>query len=52
VFKKTRIVHIAKRPIGVANHVFKQDEIQKITDKSVTEIDKMLQVKETDLMAV
>jgi ribosome recycling factor len=29
-----------------------QDEIQKITDKSVTEIDKMLQVKETDLMAV
>lgn len=29
-----------------------QDEIQKLTDKNVAEIDKMLQVKETDLMAV
>lgn len=29
-----------------------QDEIQKATDKAVTEVDKMLQVKETDLMAV
>ena len=29
-----------------------QDEIQKITDKNVAEIDKMLQAKETDLMAV
>jgi ribosome recycling factor len=29
-----------------------QDEIQKITDKNVAEIDKMLQTKETDLMAV
>ena len=29
-----------------------QDEIQKLTDKYVTEIDKMLQVKETELMAV
>jgi len=29
-----------------------QEEIQKITDKNVAEIDKMLQVKETDLMAV
>jgi ribosome recycling factor len=29
-----------------------QDEIQKLTDKSVAEIDKMLQVKEADLMAV
>lgn len=29
-----------------------QDEIQKLTDKYVIEIDKMLQVKETELMAV
>ncbi len=29
-----------------------QEEIQKITDKNVAEIDKMLQAKETDLMAV
>lgn len=29
-----------------------QDEIQKLTDKFVVEIDKMLQVKEADLMAV
>lgn len=29
-----------------------QDEIQKATDKAVGEVDKMLQAKETDLMAV
>ena len=29
-----------------------QDEIQKITDKYIAEVDKMLQVKEADLMAV
>jgi len=29
-----------------------QDEVQKLTDRNVAEIDKMLQVKETDLMAV
>ena len=29
-----------------------QDEVQKLTDKNVVEIDKMLQVKEADLMAV
>jgi ribosome recycling factor len=29
-----------------------QDEIQKLTDKFVIEVDKMLQVKEADLMAV
>ena len=29
-----------------------QDDIQKLTDKYVTEIDKMLQVKETEMMAV
>jgi len=29
-----------------------QDEVQKLTDKNVAEIDKMLQVKEADLMAV
>jgi ribosome recycling factor len=29
-----------------------QDEIQKLTDKSVADVDKMLQVKEADLMAV
>ena len=29
-----------------------QDEIQKLTDKYVTEVDKMLQVKEAELMAV
>ena len=29
-----------------------QDDIQKLTDKNVAEIDKMLQAKETDLMAV
>jgi len=28
------------------------DEIQKSTDKAVAEVDKMLQVKEADLMAV
>lgn len=29
-----------------------QDEVQKITDKYIAEIDKMLQIKEADLMAV
>ncbi len=29
-----------------------QDEVQKMTDKSVAEVDKLLQIKETDLMAV
>jgi ribosome recycling factor len=29
-----------------------QDEIQKLTDKFVTEVDKVLQVKEADLMAI
>lgn len=29
-----------------------QDDIQKATDKAVADVDKMLQVKETDLMAV
>ena len=29
-----------------------QDEIQKLTDKYIAEIDKMLQTKETELMAV
>lgn len=29
-----------------------QDEVQRMTDKSVTEVDKLLQQKETDLMAV
>ncbi|MES2553695.1 MAG: ribosome recycling factor [Pseudomonadota bacterium] len=29
-----------------------QDEVQKLTDRNVAEIDKMLQTKETDLMAV
>lgn len=29
-----------------------QDDIQKLTDRFVAEIDKMLQVKETDLMAI
>jgi ribosome recycling factor len=29
-----------------------QDEVQKLTDKAVVEVDKLLQVKEADLMAV
>lgn len=29
-----------------------QDEVQKMTDRAVAEVDKLLQVKETDLMAV
>ena len=29
-----------------------QDEVQKLTDKAVAEVDKMLQVKETELLAV
>jgi len=29
-----------------------QDEVQKMTDKAVIEVDKLLQVKEADLMAV
>ena len=29
-----------------------QDEVQKLTDKAVIEVDKLLQIKETDLMAV
>ena len=29
-----------------------QDEVQKLTDRSVAEIDKMLQVKEAELMAL
>jgi ribosome recycling factor len=29
-----------------------QDDVQKLTDRHITEIDKILQIKETDLMAV
>ena len=29
-----------------------QDEVQKLTDRSIAEIDKLLEVKETDLMAI
>ena len=29
-----------------------QDEVQKMTDRAVIEVDKLLQVKEADLMAV
>lgn len=29
-----------------------QDDIQKLTDRSIAEIDKMLEVKEADLMAI
>jgi ribosome recycling factor len=29
-----------------------QDDIQKLTDRSIAEIDKALEVKETDLMAI
>jgi len=29
-----------------------QDEVQKLTDKAIAEIDKLLEVKETDLMAI
>jgi ribosome recycling factor len=29
-----------------------QEEVQKMTDKAVAEVDKLLQQKETDLMAV
>jgi len=29
-----------------------QDEVQKLTDRSIAEIDKILEVKETDLMAI
>jgi len=29
-----------------------QDEVQKLTDKNIAEIDKMLQTKEAELMAV
>jgi ribosome recycling factor len=29
-----------------------QDDIQKLTDKHVSEIDKLLQAKEADLMAI
>lgn len=29
-----------------------QDEVQKLTDRSIAEIDKMLEVKETDLLAI
>jgi len=29
-----------------------QDDVQKLTDKSIAEIDKMLQVKEAELMAI
>jgi ribosome recycling factor len=29
-----------------------QDDVQKMTDKAVIEVDKLLQVKEADLMAV
>ena len=29
-----------------------QDEVQKLTDRYITEIDKLLQVKEAELMAV
>lgn len=40
------------KEIGEDDERRAQDEIQKLTDKFVAEIDKMLQAKETDLMAV
>jgi ribosome recycling factor len=40
------------KEIGEDDERKSQDEIQKLTDKFVAEIDKMLQAKETDLMAV
>jgi ribosome recycling factor len=40
------------KEIGEDDERRAQDEVQKLTDKFVAEVDKMLQVKETDLMAV
>ncbi len=40
------------KEIGEDDERKAQDEVQKLTDKFVAEIDKMLQVKETELMAV
>lgn len=40
------------KEIGEDDERRAQDEIQKLTDKFVAEIDKVLQAKETDLMAV
>ncbi len=40
------------KEIGEDDERRAQEEIQKLTDKFVAEIDKMLQTKETDLMAV
>lgn len=40
------------KEIGEDDERKAQDEIQKLTDRFVAEVDKMLQTKETDLMAV
>ncbi len=40
------------KEIGEDDERRAQDEIQKLTDKFVAEVDKTLQAKETDLMAV
>lgn len=40
------------KEIGEDDERRSQDEIQKLTDKYVAEVDKALQVKETDLMAI
>ena len=40
------------KEIGEDDERRAQDDVQKITDKFIAEIDKTLQAKETDLMAV
>ena len=40
------------KEIGEDDERRAQDEVQKMTDKAVVEVDKLLQAKETDLMAV
>jgi len=40
------------KEIGEDDERRAQDDVQKITDKYIAEVDKLLQAKETDLMAV
>jgi len=43
---------LKQKKVGEDEERRAQDEVQKLTDRSIAEIDKLLQQKETDLMAV
>ena len=50
--KMHKSLEALKTDLGKVRTGRAQDEIQKLTDKFITEIDKLLAAKEADLMAV